>query len=140
MGQIHAMQLVAGGVQMRFHAAKGQTEDLGDLLISLAARRPKQTLLFPVRQMDRKGGQFEIDMRGGINENRQEFKLRHIGGFVDFPFLFRKVAGERNQREYATPVAQRNREPISANAVVQGVGEEAFVAGSSRATFAQSKG
>ena len=63
MRQVHAVQLVAGRVQMGFHAAKGQTQDLRNFLRGLAARRPKQTLLFSIRQMDRKGGQFEIDIR-----------------------------------------------------------------------------
>src|SRR6202020_3504211 len=63
VGQIHAAQLMARGVQMCFYTAKGQTQDLCDLLVSLTARGPKQALLFPIRQMDLKGGQFEIDMR-----------------------------------------------------------------------------
>ena len=53
VGQIHAAQFVAGPIQMRFHAAKRQTKDFRDLLIGLSARRPKQTLLFPDRQLDR---------------------------------------------------------------------------------------
>ena len=72
-----------------FTLPNARPEDLRDLLIGLAARRPEQTLLFPVRQMDRKGGQFEIDMRRGINKDGQQFELRHVGGFVGLPFVFR---------------------------------------------------
>jgi hypothetical protein len=41
MGQIHALQFVSGGVQMRFHGAKSQPVDGGNLLIGFAPRRPK---------------------------------------------------------------------------------------------------
>ena len=60
-------------------------------MIGFATRRPKQALLFSIRQMDRKGGQFEIDMRRGINKNGQKFKVLHIGGFVSLPFVLRQV-------------------------------------------------
>jgi hypothetical protein len=41
VGQIHALQFVSGGVQMRFHGAKSQPVDRGNLLIGFAPRRPK---------------------------------------------------------------------------------------------------
>ena len=40
VGQIHAPQFVAGPIQMRFHATKGQAKDFRDLLIRLPSRRP----------------------------------------------------------------------------------------------------
>jgi hypothetical protein len=69
--QVHAVQLVAGRVQMGFHAAKRQTQDLRDLLISFAARRPK--------------------VGGGVNENRQEFETLHVSRFVVLPFVLWQV-------------------------------------------------
>ena len=77
-----------------FTVPKVDFKIIGNLLIGFATRRPKQTLLFSIRQMDRKGGQFEIDMRRGMDKDGQKFKVLHIGGFVSLPFVLRQVAGE----------------------------------------------
>jgi hypothetical protein len=60
MGQIHAAQFVAGSIQMRLDAAERHAENLGGLLVGLSARRPKQTLLFPDRQLDVEGGNLKL--------------------------------------------------------------------------------
>src|SRR5208282_4389732 len=46
MAEIHAVQLVAGGVQEGVHAAETQIHDLGNLLICFSFCSPDQTLLF----------------------------------------------------------------------------------------------
>ena len=99
MCEIHAAQFVAGSVEMRFHAAEGQTENLRSLLVGLSARRPEEALLFPDRQLDRKGRQFEIYVRGRINEDREELKSPHIACLVGFPFVSREIAGTSQMAE-----------------------------------------
>ena len=126
VSEIHAAQLVAGPIQMRFDAAEGQAEYLRRLLIGLSARRPKQTLLFPDRQLNRNGWQFEIDIRSRINKNRQQLEPSRIAGFVDFPVVVCEVAGEGNEREHPAPIAQGDRKAVAPDTVIQGVGEESF--------------
>src|SRR5277367_1768338 len=111
---------------MRLHAAKRQTEDFGNLLIGLSARRPKQTLLFPDRQLNRNGRQFEIDIRSRINKNRQQLEPSHIACLVDFPVVICEVAGEGNERDHPAPIPERNGKTVAPDAMIQGVGEECF--------------
>ena len=74
----------------------------------------------------RSGGQFEIDVRRRINESREQLEPTHIVCLVDFPFVPREIAGERDDCGDAAAIAQGNRKAIAPNAVIQGVGKESL--------------
>jgi hypothetical protein len=69
VGQIYAAQFVARRIQICFDAGERQIQNPSNVVVSLASRRPDQTLLLSFRQFDRLRRQFEIDARGGVDQN-----------------------------------------------------------------------
>jgi hypothetical protein len=59
--QVYAAQFVARRIQIGLYASERQIQNPGNVVVSLASRRPDQTLLLSFRQFDRLGRQFEID-------------------------------------------------------------------------------
>src|SRR5271165_1072134 len=122
--KIDALQLVAGGVEVRLHAGEGQPQDLGNFLIGLSPGRPDQTLLFAPRQADERRGQFEIDVCRRIDKNRQQLQVHHLISLISNPLRSRLIAGEGYKRVSPPPVADRDRQAIAPDAMVRGVGQE----------------
>jgi hypothetical protein len=67
--QVYAAQFVARRIQIRFDAGERQIQNPGNVVVCLASRGPDQTLLLSFRQFDGIRRQFEIDARGGVDQN-----------------------------------------------------------------------
>ncbi len=124
VGQIHAAQLIASGIQVSLHAAESQIQDFRDFLIGLSPRRPDHALFFTPGQADVRRGGVEIDVRSRINEDRQQLQLGHVLAFVLSPLRPRLLAGKGDQSIDPPSIPNRDRQAVAADAVVRRVIEE----------------
>jgi hypothetical protein len=67
--QVYAAQFVARRIQIPLYAGKRQIQNPGNVVVSLASRRPDQTFLLSFREFDRLWCQFEIDARGRVDQD-----------------------------------------------------------------------